>query len=149
MPRADFPFAHPFRVRYSEVDRQNVAYQAHYLTWFDVALWEMVRALPYDLHRHLEATGADFHTVRNVVDYLSPVHFDQEIEVLCRVARIGTSSLTFALEVHPRGQDDALARGEVVWVNAAQSGERRAVPVPAALIDRLRLLETKTAPSAD
>lgn len=141
MPRADFPFAHSFRVRYSEVDRQNVAYQAHYLTWFDVALWELVRALPYDLHDHLETTGADFHTVRNVVDYLAPVQFDQQIDVLCRVARIGRSSLTFALEVHPQGQDNALARGEVVWVNATQSGERRAVAIPDTLIALLNGLQ--------
>ncbi|MCC6946223.1 MAG: acyl-CoA thioesterase [Bradyrhizobiaceae bacterium] len=132
--RADYRFFFPFRVRYSEVDQQGVVFNACYLVYFDTALTEYMRALPYDYAAHVQGTGADFHTVRSVVDYKSPIHFDDEIEVGVRVGRIGRSSITFALAIFPKGQDTLLASGEIVWVNTDQAA-RKAVPVPQDLRD--------------
>lgn len=132
MTREDFVFFWPFRVRYSEVDRQGIAYNAHYLTWFDVALWEFFKALPWDCDRQIAETGSDFHTVKATVEYRTPALFDQDVEVGVAVSRLGTSSVTFAMALLPAGADTILATGEVVWVNADQA-ERRAVPIPDAL----------------
>ncbi len=52
--RADFRFFHPFRVRYSEIDGQRVVYNAHYLTFFDTAIFEYYRAIGYDQFRESE-----------------------------------------------------------------------------------------------
>ena len=43
--RANYPFACLFRVRYSEIDGQQIVFNAHYLTWFDTALAELFRHL--------------------------------------------------------------------------------------------------------
>ena len=48
MSRSEFKFSFPFRVRYSEVDGQKIVFNAHYLTYFDTAITEYFRALPYD-----------------------------------------------------------------------------------------------------
>lgn len=132
MSREDFGFFWPFRVRYSEVDRQGIAYNAHYLTWFDVALWEFFKALPWDCERQIAETGSDFHTVKATVEYRSPALFDQDIEVGVAVARLGRSSVSFSLALFPAGQGEVLARGEVVWVNADQAS-RRSTAIPGAL----------------
>ena len=140
MARADFPFFFPFRVRYSEVDGQMLVFNAHYLTYFDTALTEYFRALPYDYREQVERTGEDYHAVKTLVEYYAPIRFDDEIEVGVRTARIGRSSLTFGLEIHPKGQDQPLASGEVVWVNTDQTTHRPA-PLPAALVDKLRAFD--------
>ena len=41
-------FCHVLRVRYAEVDYQGIVYFAHYATYFDVAIHEFFRSLPYD-----------------------------------------------------------------------------------------------------
>lgn len=131
--RAGFRFFYPLRVRYSEVDQQGVVFNAHYLTYYDTALTEYFRGLPWDLMGEATASGVDFHAVRCVVEYKAPIRFDQEVDIGCRVARLGRSSLTFALAIFPRGGEALLATGEVVWVYTDQRSHR---PVPVG--DRLR-----------
>jgi acyl-CoA thioester hydrolase len=133
--RAGFRFFCPLRVRYAEVDPQGVVFNAHYLTYYDTAITEYLRGLPYDLMGEATASGIDFHTVRSLVEYKAPIRFDQELEIGCRAARLGRSSLTFALGIFTRGGEALLATGEVVWVHTDQRSHR---PVPVG--DRLRAL---------
>lgn len=129
MSREQFWFFHPFRVRYSEIDAQGVVFNAHYLTYFDTTLSEYFRALGYDQFADARETGIDFHIVRSVIEYKAPIRLDWEIEVGARVARIGSSSLTFELAIFLKGANDVLVTGEVVWVNTDQKTHR---PVPIA-----------------
>ncbi|MFX9915844.1 thioesterase family protein, partial [Acinetobacter baumannii] len=68
----------------------------------------------------------DFHVVKSVVEYKSPIRFDAEIEVGARIARIGTSSMTFELAIFLKDSGNLMATGEVVWVNTDQSTHRPA-----------------------
>src|SRR5882724_11001665 len=43
MPRADFRFALPHRVRYAEVDSQAIVFYGNYLTFLDNALTDYIR----------------------------------------------------------------------------------------------------------
>ena len=115
MARSEFSFFFPFRVRYAEVDGQMIVFNAHYLTYFDTAITEFFRVLPYDYQGQVERTGEDYHTVKTLVEYYAPIRFDDEIEVGVRSARIGRSSLTFGLEIHAKGRDERprLGRGGV------------------------------------
>ena len=152
MARAEFSFFFPFRVRYAEVDGQMIVFNAHYLTYFDTAITEYFRVLPYDYQGQVEKIGEDYHTVRTLVEYYAPIRFDDEIEVGVRTARIGRSSLTFGLgrrpEIHPKGRDERLASGEVVWVNTDQKTHRPA-PVPAELVEKIRAFDGDRAAAPD
>lgn len=140
MARSEFRFHFPFRVRYSEIDGQRILFNAHYLTYFDTTITEYFRNLPYDYMGQVEQTGTDFHTVRALVEFKAPVYFDEEIQVHVRVSRLGRSSITFALEIHPKGQEDLRATGEVVWVNADQ-GTHQSAALPVQLRDQIVALE--------
>ena len=145
-PRTDFPFACLFRVRYAEIDGQQIVFNAHYLTWFDTALAEFFRhhGIVYGSARS-GAEPVDFHTVRNVIDYHAPVHFDEVVAVAVRPGRIGTSSVRFDLAIFARGDDRARATGEIVWV-CAGIGDHRSRPIPDVL---RRRLEAAGAAAAD
>lgn len=135
MERDAFGFFHPFRVRYSEIDLQGVVFNAHYLTYFDTAITEYFRSLGVDVIAEAKATGVDFHTVRSLVEYKAPIRLDQEIDVGCRAARLGRSSLTLALAIFARGDTRLLASGEIVWVNTDQRTHK-----PVAIGERLRAI---------
>jgi acyl-CoA thioester hydrolase len=140
MVRPDFEFAWPFRVRYSEVDGQMIVFNAHYLTYFDTAITEYFRALPYDYRGRVARTSEDFHTVRTLVEYQKPISFDEDIEVCVRTSRLGRSSISFLLEIHPQGRDDLRATGEVVWVNTDQ-GTHKSAALPGELVEKIAVLE--------
>jgi acyl-CoA thioester hydrolase len=137
LPRAPvtrdaFWFSHPFRVRYAEADRRGHLFNAHYLTYFGTALVEYLRALPFDIRTTERAAGAAIHVVRSTVDIATPVRFDDPVDVCARVARLGRSSLTFAVAVFRPTGGDALAAGEMVWVYTHQA-TRKSTPWPDSL----------------
>ena len=117
-------------------------FNAHYLTYYDTAITEYFRVLPYDYMGQVERTGEDYHTVRTLVEYQQPIHFDEDIEVHVRTSRIGRTSLTFLLEIHPKSQDDQRATGEVIWVNANQATEKSAA-LPTELVEKIAAFEGK------
>lgn len=140
MAKSDFRFAWPFRVRYAEVDGQKIVFNAHYLTYFDTAITEYFRTLPFDYRAYVDGGPVDFNTVRTLVEYRRPIEFDEDIEVHVRTSRMGRTSLTFLLEIHPKDADDLRATGEVVWVHADQTANS-SVPLPEALVDRISSFE--------
>lgn len=120
MSKSQFNYFFSFRVRYSEVDAQGIVFNAHYLTYFDSAMTEYLRHIGHDYQKEVERSNEDFHTVKTLVEYIKPILFDQIIDVCIRVEKIGRSSLTFLLEIYHQNEEDLLASGEVIWVNADQ-----------------------------
>jgi acyl-CoA thioester hydrolase len=139
--RESFHFFHPFRVRYSEIDGQGVVYNAHYLTFYDVAIHEYHRALGYDQFAEAEALKEDWHVVRALVEYKAPMPFDLDFETAVRITRMGNSSLVFALAIFPAGQDTLLATGELVRVYTDQR-THKAIPIPQHVRDKLTAFES-------
>jgi acyl-CoA thioester hydrolase len=139
MPRADFTFAHPLRVRWAEVDRQGIVFNGHYLLYFDVGITEYWRAIGCPYPAGLLAQGSDMFVKKSLIEYHAPAEYDDVLDVLVRVARIGRSSVQFLLEIH-RGAT-LLVNGEVVYVNADPQA-RRATPVPAFLRAAIARFET-------
>ena len=133
--RTGFRFG--FRVRYSEVDFQGIVYFAHYATYFDVAIHEFFRALPYDYTAIRNTTGTDFNIVRAVVEYQRPLRFDEAFAVEVGLGRIGRTSLTFTPAIWVASEAEPRATGEVVWVHADQAS-MRAVPLPKELLELLQ-----------
>ena len=140
MAKSDYKFCFPFRVRYAETDAQGIVFFSHYLTYFDTAINEYLRDLPYNYIEHVKQTGTDFHVVKVTVEFYAPSHFDDEIEVCVRTGRIGKSSLTFFIEIFPKNSETVLVKGEVVWVNTNQK-THKSVPLPDGLAVKLRNTE--------
>jgi acyl-CoA thioester hydrolase len=140
MAKSDFSFRWPTKIRYSEIDAQRIVFNAHYLTFYDTAITEYLAATGFDHRSFMRSIGAEWHTVRAVVEWKAPVYFENEIEVWTRAARIGRSSLTFQLEVHPKGDEGLRATGEIVWVCTVQA-TRKSAAVPPEMIAALRRIE--------
>jgi acyl-CoA thioester hydrolase len=143
MPRADFRFAWRKRVHYPEIDAQAVVYNSRYLEYFDIALTEYWRAAGLYETTGV-AGGIEFHVARALVDYKAPIQLDEEILICCRTDRIGTSSMTMALEIHglANGEDgeDLRASGQTVQVHVAEV-QGPSAPVPGWIVDLFEAYE--------
>lgn len=138
MPKQDFSFSHRLRVRWAEVDRQNIVFNGHYLTYFDLAMTEYLRAMGFPYPAGLIEAGSDLYVVKATVEYKASAHYDEEIDIFCRVARIGRSSMQFLFEIYR--DDDLLITGENIYVNADPQTKQSA-PVPEVLRDAIRRFE--------
>lgn len=144
MARPDFTFSHPLRVRWAEVDRQGIVFNGHYLLYFDVGITEYWRAIGCPYPDGLLEHGSDMFVRKSTIEYHASAEYDDMLDVLVRVARIGRSSVQFLLEIH-RG-DTHLVSGEIVYVNADPVSKQSA-PVPAFLRDAISRFE-RVAPVA-
>jgi acyl-CoA thioester hydrolase len=123
------PFKHSARTRvaFSDTDAQGIVYYGRYNPYFDLARVEYLRRL--DLLRHRGEEGMEFVMRANVVEYFAPAVFDDEIEVFCRVARIGRTSLTYEFAAY-RAVDDVLMVTASQTLVLVDLDERRAREIP-------------------
>lgn len=136
--REIFSFFHTLRVRWAEVDPQSIVFNGHYLTYADVAITEYFRALDIRYPDDLSRDGGDFFAIKTVLEYLAPARFDDELNIGMRVARLGRSSLSFAMGIWCGEQ--ALTAGEVIYVHA-DSVNRRSSPLPGWLREKILAFE--------
>jgi len=142
MARSDFAHTHRLRVRWSEVDPQAVVFNARYLDYADVAITEYWRAIR---DAGLWPRGPiECHVAKAVVEYRKPIRADEEIDVMARTARIGTSSMTTLVEIHGAGQEDLRATIEVVAVHIDLS-DHRPRPLPDTVRIALTAFDAKAA----
>jgi acyl-CoA thioester hydrolase len=120
-----FRFSARTRVGFSDTDAQGIVYYGRYNPYFVLARVEYLRSLGL-LHRD---AGGDFVMRANDVEYFAPARFDDELEIHCRVSRIGRTSVTFEFSAHrlPDGELMVTAHQTLVYIDLA---ERKAVPVP-------------------
>ena len=141
MAWTDFRHRMPLRVRWAEVDRQGVVFNAHYLLYSDVCVTEYWRSVGLRYPEDFEPFGSDLYVRKATVDYRAAASYDDELEVCGRIARIGTSSLLFTVEMFRReGTDLPLVAVELVYVyvDAASKAPRR---VDEALREKIRAFE--------
>jgi len=124
---AVFRLRERLRVRWAETDAQGIVFNGHYLTYFDVAITEYWRALGKPYPAAFEGTGVDLFAVKSTVEYLAPARYDDLVDVGCRAAKLGRSSIGFELAIF-RGAE-RITRGEVVYVTA-DAVARRSVAIP-------------------
>jgi len=113
-------------VAFSDTDAQGIVYYGRYNPYFDLARVEYLRRL--DLLRRGDE-GAEFVMRANVVEYFAPAVFDDEIEVFCRVARIGRTSMTYEFAAY-REPDDVLMVTASQTLVLVDLDERRAREIP-------------------
>jgi len=132
------PFKHSVRTRvaFSDTDAQGIVYYGRYNPYFDLARVEYLRRLEL-LHRQ---TGMDFVMRANGVEYFAPAVFDDEIEVFCRVARIGRTSITYEFAAY-REPDDVLMVTATQTLVLVDLEQRRAQEIPDWLRERIRAFD--------
>ena len=126
-----------FRVRYHECDPQGIVFNAHYFTYFDMTITELLRAAfpgggyPELVERH----GVDVVVAEATARFQGSARFDDEIELRATITRLGTTAMTTALVV--AGDGAVLVEGELrhVFVDAS-TWEK--TPIPDAVRAALR-----------
>ncbi len=132
--RSAFRFLDRLRVRWSEVDLQQIVFNGHYLMYFDTAVAGYWRALALPYHETMAALQGDLYVRKATLEYEASARYDEQLAVGIRCARIGTSSMVFEAAVF-RGEQ-RLVHGELVYV-FADPATQTSRPVPPLLRDWL------------
>lgn len=130
MQRPDFRFLERLRVRWAEIDAQNIVFNGHYLTYFDTAIAGYWRALALPYAQTMASFEGDLFVRKATLEYVGSARYDEVLDIGIRCTRIGNSSITFAGGVFRH--DELLVSCELIYV-FADPVAKVAKPVPARL----------------
>jgi acyl-CoA thioester hydrolase len=119
-------FRHTLRVRYGEVDRQGVVFNAHYLAYMDDALENWIATFG-DLR---QPHGWDMMLKKVTVEWQGSVGSGDLLDIDLGIVRWGRTSWTVGYLGTRRGEPVFTA--EVVYVSV-RLGETQAIETPAAI----------------
>lgn len=121
------------RVRYGETDQMGIVYHANYLLYFEMGRTELLRASGVT-YADLEKSGLFLVVVETGCRHRAGARYDELLDVLTRVDRVGKATITFRYEV--RGADGRLcAEGHTEL--AAVDVDKRPLRLPAEILARL------------
>jgi acyl-CoA thioester hydrolase len=124
------PFRHPLRVRFHECDPQGIVFNANFLAYADIAMTELYREAFGSWKAAMDESGVDMVVAEANARYLAPLHFDEEVELVASVTRIGTTATTTLIAVEKAGATVA----EVTLRHVVIDLETRAkAPIPDSL----------------
>ncbi|MFZ0972943.1 MAG: thioesterase family protein [Solirubrobacteraceae bacterium] len=104
------PLVHTLRVRYGEADLQGIAFNAHYLNYFDIGMTELWRAA-YGSYQAMLERGVDIVLAEARLRFRKPARFDDELDLSVAVTHLGTTSIVTRHLARCGG--DVLAEGDL------------------------------------
>ncbi|MFG5407733.1 YbgC/FadM family acyl-CoA thioesterase [Piscinibacter sakaiensis] len=136
--RADFRFFERLRVRWSEIDAQQIVFNGHYLAYLDTAVAGYWRAMAMPYHETMAGLQGDLYVKKATLEYHRSARYEDLLDIGMRCVQIGRSSMRFAAGVFR--QDVLLVGGELVYV-FADPATQTSRPVPARLREALQAFE--------
>src|SRR5450631_1644231 len=95
MRRSDFRFLERLRVRWAEIDAQQIVFNGHYLTYFDTAVAGYWRALAMPYAQTMTRLGGDLFVRKASLEYEGSARYDDLLDIGLRCVRVGNSSIVF------------------------------------------------------
>jgi acyl-CoA thioester hydrolase len=141
-----FTHCHKVRVRYAETDAMGVVYYGNYLTYFEVARVEYLRAANVD-YRSLEEAKMTGAVVTSHVNHHAPAVFDDELSLWSRCVSMGKVRFTIEYEVWRDADATLIASGYTEHALLAH-GSLRPVRIPAWVREGIEHFEATERPQA-
>ena len=124
-----------YRVPYADTDMMGVVYYGNYLTMFERARNELMRACGYT-YKECEAEGFMLPVVHAEADYKSPAKYDDLLEISAWVQLQKGVRIEIACEVRRKGEEAVLAKGYTRHVFVSTE-DFRPCPPPQRFLDSL------------
>ena len=112
-----FTYSISIRVRYADTDQMGYVYYGRYAEFFEVARVEALRSVGLS-YKSLEANGLMLPVYDYHVKYLSPVYYDEQIEVQSNVVLRSSSRIQFDHQLISEQKVKSLATVVLVCVDA-------------------------------
>jgi acyl-CoA thioester hydrolase len=118
-------FALEIRVRYQETDAQARVHHANYLTYFEQARVEMLRAAGIS-YKELEASGVMLVVAEAKLKYFRAAEYDDILTI--RVRTVNARGAKIVHEYHVLRGEDLIAQGETTIACINREGRVQRLP---------------------
>ena len=116
MPKSDFRFSTPLRVRWAECDAQGIAFYGAYMGFLEIAQSEYFRHLGYSIYRIAETGYFDTVVAKATLEYKASARVDDMLDLCTRVSHLGNTSMIMDSEIYRQEPEELLLEAQLVYV---------------------------------
>ena len=116
MPKSDFRFSTPLRVRWAECDAQGIAFYGAYMGFLEIAQSEYFRNLGYSIYRIAETGYFDTVVAKATLEYKASARIDDMLDLYTRVSHLGNTSMIMDSEIYNQHTSELLLQSQVIYV---------------------------------
>ena len=125
------------KIEFADTDMAGIVHFTRFFVFMEAAEHEFLRSLGTSVATEWNGDKIGWPRLAASCEYLSPLRFEDEVDIHLSVAKKGTKSLTY--QFHFTHQEKNIARGEMTSVCCITNpGEKlRAIPIPAFIADQI------------
>ena len=125
------------KIEFADTDMAGIVHFTRFFVFMETAEHEFLRSLGTSVATEWDGHKIGWPRLSVSCQYLSPLRFEDEVDIHLWVSRKGTKSLTYQFHFTLQGAD--IARGEVTTVCCiTDPGEKlRAIPIPDFIADQI------------
>ena len=128
------------KIEFADTDMAGIVHFTRFFVFMESAEHEFLRSLGTSVATEWNGNKIGWPRLAASCEYLSPLRFEDEVDIHLRVSRKGNKSLTYQFHFTHQGTD--IARGEVTTVCCITNpGEKlHAIPIPDFIADQIHPL---------
>ena len=125
------------KIEFVDTDMAGIVHFTRFFVFMETAEHEFLRGLGTSVATEWNGDKIGWPRLAASCEYLSPIRFEDEVNIRLRVTKKGTKSLTYQFHFTHHGKD--IARGQITTVCCVTNpGEKlRAIPIPDFIADQI------------
>lgn len=125
------------KIEFADTDMAGIVHFTRFFIFMETAEHEFLRSLGTSVATEWNRDKIGWPRLAASCEYLSPLHFEDEVDIHLTVSKKGTKSLSYQFHFTHNGTD--IARGELTTVCCITNpGEKlRAIPIPDFIADQI------------
>ena len=125
------------QIEFADTDMAGIVHFTRFFVFMESAEHEFLRSLGTSVATEWEGNKIGWPRLAASCEYLSPLRFEDEVDICLWVSKKGTKSLTYQFQFTRQGE--AIARGQLTTVCCITNpGEKlRAIPIPDFIADQI------------
>ena len=118
------------KIEFADTDMAGIVHFTRFFVFMETAEHEFLRSLGTSVATEWNGDKIGWPRLAASCEYLSPLRFEDEVDIHLLVSKKGTKSLTYQFHFTHKGED--IARGQITTVCCITNpGEKlRAIPIP-------------------
>ena len=125
------------KIEFADTDMAGIVHFTRFFVFMETAEHEFLRSLGTSVATEWNGDKIGWPRLAASCEYLSPLRFEDEVDIRLSVIKKGTKSLTYQFQFTHQGKD--IARGQITAVCCVTNpGEKlRAIPIPDFIADQI------------
>ena len=127
------------KIEFADTDMAGIVHFTRFFVFMESAEHEFLRSLGTSVATEWEGNKIGWPRLTASCEYISPLRFEDEVEIKLWVSKKGTKSLTYQFHFTLEGQD--IARGQLTTVCCVTNpGEKlQAIPIPDSIASKISI----------